>query len=54
MMGPTETWQALFYAALTVSILITTAAEQIAQRDMQKELSKLEHLEKKLDETQQL
>ena len=38
MMDPRQTWQALFYAALAISILITTRAEQIAARDHQKEM----------------
>lgn len=40
LIGSSQTWQALLYAAITISIVLTVTAEQVATRDMQKELQR--------------
>jgi hypothetical protein len=35
-------WQALLYAAIAISILITSAAERVAARDAQQELQSVQ------------
>ena len=45
LIGSSQTWQALLYAAITISIVLTVAAEQVAHRDMQKELQRTQPMD---------